>query len=59
MANEQQAKASAKYDKKNTKMYHMKVNFNTEKEIHEQLQKQSNVSGYIKSLILKDIENTK
>lgn len=47
--------AQAKYAKEKTKTYGFSVMLNTEKDIYEKLEKQENKSGYIKSLILKDL----
>ena len=52
---EAQKKASAKYDKANTKQVVMKLNKTTDADILEHLAQIDNVQGYIKSLIRKDI----
>lgn len=44
-----------KYDKQNTKMYHIKVNRNTEADINSFLEQADNIQGYIKALIRADI----
>lgn len=59
LANDSQRKAVKKYDKANTKMYPVKVNLNTEKDIFDHLSKVGNVNGYIKELIRRDINSTK
>ena len=51
-----QLKASAKYNKMNTKNFPIKVNKKTEKDIYDHLEKCVNVNGYIKALIKEDIE---
>lgn len=51
-----QLKASAKYNKMNTKNFPIKVNKKTEKDIYDYLEKIGNVNGYIKNLIKEDIE---
>ncbi len=55
---EAQRKASKKYNEKNTKLYPVKVNLKTEKDIYDKLESVDNVNGYIKQLIRKDIENS-
>lgn len=55
---EAQRKASNKYNEKNTKIYPIKVNLKTEKDIYDKLESVDNVNGYIKQLIRKDIENS-
>lgn len=44
-----------KYAKKNTKVYSIKVVKTTESDIYNKLSNVGNTSGYIKSLIRKDI----
>lgn len=51
--------AIKRYDAKNTKQIHMKLNLNTDAELLEWLAKQDSIQGYIKSLIKKDMENGK
>lgn len=48
---EAQKKATAKYDKNNTRIYSLKLNTNTDKEIIEVLDSTGNVQGFIKGLI--------
>lgn len=48
--------AKERYDKANTKMYAIKVIKTTESDIIDKLESVPNKSGYIKSLIRKDIE---
>ncbi|MGN0614190.1 MAG: hypothetical protein ACI4JB_09880 [Porcipelethomonas sp.] len=48
--------AKERYDKAKTKMYAIKVIKTTESDIIEKLESVPNKSGYIKSLIRKDIE---
>jgi hypothetical protein len=55
---EAQRKASKKYNEKNTKIYPIKVNLKTEKDIYDKLESVDNVNGYIKQLIRNDIENS-
>lgn len=45
-----------KYDKANTKQFMMKLNLNTDKDILEWLDKQSNKQGAIKDLIREDMK---
>ena len=52
-------KASAKYDAENTKMVSVKLNRNTDRDILEQIARVNNVSQYLKSLIRKDIAESK
>ena len=51
--------AIKRYDAKNTKQIHLKLNLNTDADLLEWLAKQDSVQGYIKSLIKKDMENGK
>lgn len=51
--------AKERYDKAKTKMYAIKVIKTTESDIINKLESVSNKSGYIKSLIRKDIEENK
>ena len=55
MATEAQRRATVKYDAKNTKQYHLKLNLNTDADIIEWLNQQPSVQGYIKQLIREDI----
>ena len=48
-------RAIQKYDAKNTKQIHLKLNLNTDADILEQLERVDNVQGYIKDLIRKDM----
>ena len=54
--NEAQLKASKKYDAKNTKQVHLKLNLKTDADILQKLQDVTSIQGYIKELIRKDIE---
>lgn len=56
MASKAQAKASAKYDKANTKGVYLKLNVRTDADILKQLKRVGNVQGYIKDLIRCDIK---
>lgn len=49
--------ANKKYDKANTKLYGVKVVITTERDVYEKLEATPNKSGYIKSLIRKDLES--
>ena len=49
--------AIKRYDAKNTKQIHLKLNLNTDAELLEWLANQDSIQGYIKSLIKKDMEN--
>lgn len=48
----------AKYDANNTKMFGLKLNLNTDKDVIEKLDTVKNKQGYIKSLIRADLEGT-
>ena len=48
------SKASAKYNKENTKTYLIRMNLKTDADIIRALDKQNNKTGYIKNLIAKD-----
>lgn len=52
---EAQLKATAKYQKKNTRMFTLRLNLNTDMDIIEKLEQVSNKQGYIKQLIRTDI----
>ena len=52
-----QSRASAKYDKNNTKGLYIKLNLKTDLDIIEYLRGKENVQGYIKSLIRSDMWN--
>lgn len=56
MATEVQLKAGHKYDKANTRQFHLKLNKRTDKDVIERLVGIGNVQGYIKGLIRADIE---
>lgn len=56
MATEAQLKAGYKYDKANTKQFHLKLNKRTDKDVIERLLGTGNVQGYIKGLVREDIE---
>lgn len=51
--------ASQKYDAENTKRIYIKLNRNTDSDIIDVLESKSNVQGYIKELIRKDIKDMK
>lgn len=53
---EAKRRASAKYDKANTKGIYLKLNKNTDADIIEHLEEAENVQGYIKNLIRKDMD---
>ena len=57
VATESRIKASAKYDAKNTKQIHLKLNVKTDSDILKKLDQVGNKQGYIKELIRKDIEH--
>lgn len=51
--------ATQRYQDKNMRKILLKINRKTEPEILEQIEKQENMQGYIKRLILEDIERNK
>ena len=53
---EAQARASAKYDKENTKQIILKLNLKTDAEILQKLESVPNRQGYIKELIRQDMK---
>lgn len=55
MAKESQARATAKYDKKNTRQIMFKFNRKTDADILEKLDEVENRQGYVKNLIRKDL----
>lgn len=56
MISEAQAKANAKYVKENQRQIMVKVNRKTEPEMLKWIEQHDNLQGYIKSLILADME---
>ena len=56
MTSKSQLKASAKYDKANTKQVVLKLNLKTDNDIIGKLESLDNKQGYIKYLIRKDIK---
>lgn len=58
-ASEAQIRANAKYDAANTIQFKIKLNKTTDADIIKHLQAQSNKQGYIKNLILQDIQKNK
>lgn len=52
---EAQLKATAKYQKKNTRMFTLRLNLNTDMDIINKLEQVKNKQGYIKQLIRTDI----
>lgn len=55
MATEAQIKAQAKYDAKNTRQLHLKLNRRTDWDVLEKLDSVPNKQGYIKELIRADL----
>ena len=49
----------AKYEKENLRQIRLKINRKTELELLEWIEKQDNIQGYIKRLILEDMERKK
>ena len=58
MATKAQIKATAKYDKLNTKQVILKLNKTTDKDIIERLEGVDSKIGYIKDLIRADINRS-
>lgn len=48
-----------KYEKDNLRQIRLKINRKTEPELLEWIEKQENIQGYIKRLILEDMEKEK
>lgn len=56
MTTEARKKATAKYQRKNTRQIILRLNIRTDADILERLDSQGNKQGYIKQLIRADIE---
>ncbi|MBR6158130.1 MAG: hypothetical protein IKQ27_14325 [Lachnospiraceae bacterium] len=50
-----QLRAQQKYDKVNTRNYHLKLNRNTDADVIEKLDSVESIQGYIKGLVRDDI----
>ena len=57
MTTEAQKRAVRKYDDKNTRQYHLKLNRTTDADIIAHLSGLESVQGYIKTLIRADMKN--
>lgn len=55
MTSEAQKKAVQKYDAKNTRQYHLKLNLTTDADIIAKLEQVESIQGYIKDLVRQDI----
>lgn len=55
MATEAQIRAQARYDKANTKQFHLKLNRNTDWDVIDKLNSVPSKQGYIKALIRADL----
>ena len=55
MASKAQVRATAKYDKSNTRQVLLKLNLKTDADILRHLETQDSMQGYIKKLIREDI----
>ena len=55
MATEAQIKAQRRYDAKNTRQVHIKLNIRTDKDVLERLDEVQSKQGYIKRLIREDL----
>lgn len=53
---EAQKRATLKYDRANTKQYHLKLNLKNDAHIIARLEQQESMQGYIKALIDLDIK---
>ena len=56
-ATKAQLKATAKYQKANTKSYVIRLNLNTDADIIAKLESVDNKQGYIKSLVRSDLNS--
>ena len=55
MTTEAQRKAQRRYDAKNTRQVHIKLNRNTDKDVLDKLDEVPSKQGYIKRLIREDL----
>ena len=55
MATEAQRKAQRRYDARNTRQVHIKLNLRTDKDVLEKLDEVPSKQGYIKRLIREDL----
>jgi hypothetical protein len=55
MATEAQLRAQRRYDAKNTRQVHIKLNVRTDKDVLEKLDEVQSKQGYIKRLIREDL----
>ena len=53
---EAQKRATLKYEKANTRQYHLKLNLKTDADIIARFAQKGSVQGYIKDLIRRDIK---
>ena len=56
---EAQMRAIRKYDAHNTKQIHLKLNLKTDADVLEWIDSKTNIQGYIKELIRKDMKHQK
>lgn len=59
MVTEAKIKANNKFNKANTKVVSLRLNYNTDADIIEKLDNVKSKMGYIKTLIRKDLEKDK
>lgn len=59
MATEAQIRANNKFNKANTKMVSLRLNYNTDADIIKKLDEVDSKMGYIKELIRKDLQTKK
>lgn len=55
---EAQKRSSARYHKTSLRTFNLRLNRNTEPDIIDHLERQPNISGYIKRLILEDMKRS-
>lgn len=58
MATDAQSKAQRRYDDRNTRQVHLKLNRRTDSDVLERLDAVPSKQGYIKRLIREDLERT-
>ena len=58
MTTDAQRKAQRRYDARNTRQVHIKLNLRTDKDVLDKLDEVPSKQGYIKRLIREDLERT-
>ena len=56
---EAQKEASRRYDKKNCRVFTLKLNYKTDAELIDLLENQLNIQGYLKFLLLEAVKEEK